>query len=112
YICQTAEAQQKWNLRSVVEYAMENNINVRLNEVQVKNAELTYNQSRLSQIPSANFSANSGINSGSNQDPTTFDRITQTYLSAGLQLQSSVDIFNFFSKRNTIAANELELEAS
>lgn len=105
-------AQEKWNLKTVVQYAMDHNIQVRLNEVQAQQAALTYKQSRLSQIPSANFSANSGFNSGSNQDPTTFDRITQTYLSAGMQLQSSVDIFNFFSKRNTIEANKWELEAA
>jgi outer membrane protein len=108
----TLSAQQKWDLKSVVEYAMANNISVRLSDVQAKVAALTYKQSRLSQVPNANFSGNTGYNSGSNQDPTTFSRITETYLSAGLQLQSSADIFNFLSKRNTIAGNELELRAS
>ena len=49
---------------------------------------------------------------GRNQDPTTFSLITQSYLSANMQLQSSADIFNWFSKRNTIAANEWELQAA
>lgn len=105
-------AQQKWDLKSVVEYAMANNINVKLNEVQARVAALTLKQSRLSQLPNANFSANTGYSSGSNQDPTTFSRITETYLSAGMQLQSSADIFNFFSKRNTILGNQWELLAS
>jgi outer membrane protein len=112
FISLALNAQQKWDLKSVVEYAMANNISVRLSDVQAKVAALTYKQSRLSQIPNANFSGNTGYNSGSNQDPTTFSRITETYLSAGLQLQSSADIFNFFSKRNTIAGNEWELKAS
>lgn len=105
-------AQQKWNLKSVVDYAMANNISVKLTDVQAKVAELTYKQSKLSQYPNLNFSANTGLNSGSNQDPTTFSRITQTYLSAGLQLQSSADIFNFYSKRNSILANQWEFEAA
>lgn len=107
-----ANAQQKWNLRTVVDYAMANNISVKLSEVQAKLAAVTYKQSRLSQIPTADFSSNIGYNSGNNQDPTTFQRVTQTYLSAGFQLQSSVEIFNFFSKRNTIAANKWELAAA
>lgn len=106
------QAQEKWNLKTVVEYAMKNNITVKLSEVQAKIAAVTLKQSRLSQIPNANFSGNSGYSSGSNQDPTTFSRITQTYFSSGLQLQSSADIFNFFSKRNTILGNEWELKAS
>ena len=105
-------AQEKWNLKTIVEYSMANNIGVKQGEVQARISALTFNQSKLSQYPSANFSASTSLNSGSNQDPTTFSRITQTYLSAGMQLQSSAEIFNFFSRRNTIAANEWELKAS
>jgi len=108
----TAGAQQKWNLQSIVEYAMANNIQARLTDVQAKVAAINYKQSKLSQYPNANFSANTGLNSGLNQDPTTFSRITQTYVSSGLQLQSSADIFNFYSRRNTIAANNFELLAA
>lgn len=108
----TAAAQQKWNLRSIIDHAMYNNLNVRITDLQSKNAELNYKQSKMSQYPSASFSGSSSLNSGSNQDPTSFSRITQTYLSAGLQLQTSADIFNFYSKRNTIAANALEVQAA
>ena len=111
--CQfNATAQQQWNLKTIVEYAMANNLGVKQSEVQAKNSALTYQQSKLSVYPNANFNGNTSLNSGSNQDPTTFSRITQTYLSAGLQLQSSADIFNFYSKRNTIAANEWEMKAA
>ena len=105
-------AQQKWNLRSIVDYAMANNINVKLQDVQAKIAVITLKQSKLSQYPNANFGANTSINSGNNQDPTTFSRITQTFLVAGLQLQSSADIFNFYNKRNTIAANNFQAQAA
>jgi len=108
----TGRAQQPWNLKTVVDYAMQNNITVKLSDIQAKNADLTYRQSRLAQYPNANFSGNTSVNSGNNQDPTTFTRVTQTYLSAGFQLQTSADIFNFYSKRNTIAANEWELLAA
>ena len=105
-------AQQRWNLQSIVDYAMANNINVKLQDVQARIAAVNLKQSRLSQYPNANFSTNSSINSGNNQDPTTFSRITQTFLVSGLQLQTSADIFNFYSKRNTIAANNFEVQAA
>jgi outer membrane protein len=104
----SSSAQQKWNLKTIVDYAMANNINVKLNEVTAKISDISTKQSKLSQYPNASFSTNTGLNSGNNQDPTTFQRITQTYLNAGFQLQTSADIFNFYSKRNTIAANELD----
>jgi outer membrane protein len=108
----TSGAQQKWNLRTIVDYAMANNISVKMSEVQAKVAAVNLRQDRLSQIPNANLQANLGYNSGNNQDPITFQRVTQTYLSSGIQLQSSADVFNFFSKRNRIAASEWEYEAS
>lgn len=107
-----AVAQEKWNLKSIVEYAMKNNLGVKQNEIQARLSGLTLKQSKLSQYPSANFTGNTGLNSGSNQDPTNFSRVTQTYLANGFQLQTSADIFNFYSKKNTIAANEWELKAA
>jgi len=111
-VFQQVNAQQKWNLRSCIEYAMKNNYNVSQSQVQAKINALTYKQSKLSQIPSATFGTNSAFNSGSNQDPTTFSRVTENYISAGMQLQSSAEIFNFFSKKYTIASNHWELMAS
>ncbi len=111
-LANSSQAQQKWNLQTIVNYAMANNLGAKLNDVQTKVAAINYKQSKLSLYPNANFSGSTGLNSGNNQDPTTFTRITQTYLNAGFQLQSSADIFNFYSKRNTIVANEWELKAA
>jgi len=111
-VCQAVNAQQKWNLRTIVDYAMANNITVKLSEVQARVAALTAKQSRLSQIPNLTVTNNTGYNSGTSQDFTSFTRVNQTYLTSGFQLQSSADIFNFFNKRNTIAGNEWELKAA
>ncbi len=108
----SVDAQEKWNLKTIVEYAMKNNIGVKQNEIQAKIAALTLKQSELSQYPSLTFGGNTSLNFGSGQDPVSFSRINQTFLNSGFQLQSSADIFNFYSKRNTIAANEWELKAA
>ncbi len=105
-------AQEKWNLKTCVEYAMLNNLSVKQSDVQNRIAALTYQQSKYSVFPSANLGLNTAFNSGNNQDPTTFSKVTENYLSAGMQLQSSADIFNFFSKRATIASNYWELLAA
>ena len=109
---QPASCQEKWNLRTVVDYAMKNNLGVKQSEVQAELSELTLKQSKMGLYPALQFSGGMSVNSGSNQDPTTFNRITETYTAANLQLQSSADIFNFFSKRNTVLANEWELKAA
>jgi outer membrane protein len=105
-------AQQKWNLQTVMQHAMQNNILVKQNMLQQKLASVTTKQSKDALQPVLNFNGNVGLNAGNNQDPTTFTRITQSYLNSGFQLQTSADIFNFYSKKNTIKANELEEKAS
>ena len=100
-----AKAQEKWSLLKCIEYAMANNISIKQIDLQSKTSELQLKQSRYSQIPSLNFSGGPAFNNGRNQDPTTFSLITQSYLSANMQLQSSAEIFNWFSKRNTITAD-------
>jgi outer membrane protein len=105
-------AQQKWNLQTIVQHAMQNNILVKQNMLQQKLASVTTRQSKDALQPVLNFNSNVGLNAGNNQDPTTFTRITQSYLNSGFQLQTSADIFNFYSKKNTIKANEFEEKAS
>lgn len=107
-----ANAQQKWDLRRCVDYALENNISIKQTDIQARLAKITVYQSKLGQYPNASFSTSTSFNSGRNQDPTSFSLITQSYLSANMQLQSSAEIFNWYSKRNTIAANQWEFQAA
>jgi len=107
-----ASAQKKWNLAECIQYAMTNNITVKQTDLQTKIAELTYKQSKLGQYPNVSFSTSPSFNSGRHQDPSSFSLITQSYLAVNMQLQSSAEIFNWYSKRNTIAANQWEVEAA
>lgn len=105
-------AQQSWNLRTVVEHAMANNINVKLADVQARIAAINYKQSRLSVFPNLSLASNLALNAGSTQDPVSFSRVSESYYTANFQLQSSADIFNFFSKQNTIVSNKWSLLAA
>lgn len=107
-----AICQQKWDLRAIVDYAVANNITIKQAEVQANISGLLYKQSKQSLYPNATFNGNTSFNNGRNQDPTSFNLITQSYFNAGLQLQTSVDIFNWFSKQNNILANQWQFEAA
>jgi outer membrane protein len=91
---------------------LEHNISVRQQDIQAQLAGITYKQSKLSQIPNLNFNTNVGVNTGRNIDPTTNLYSTNTTLYNSFGLQTNVEVFNFFSKRNTIAANKFEAEAA
>ena len=47
FISSSSFAQDKWDLRKCVEYAMQNNISVRQADLQIRFAELELNQSKL-----------------------------------------------------------------
>jgi outer membrane protein len=90
-------AQDKWDLRRCVDYAVTNNISVKQADVQARLAALTFQESKLNQLPSLNFSGSSGYSSGRNQDPTNFTLTTAGYFSSQYSLQAGVNFFNFSS---------------
>src|SRR4029078_2534905 len=112
FLAVTVQAQEKWNLQRCVQYALDSNISIKQNEIQAQLAGITYKQSKLSQIPTANFSNNEGYRFGKSQNPSTGILENQNFFQVGLNLQSSVTIFNWYSKKNTILANEWSLMAA
>lgn len=105
-------AQDKWDLRRCVEFAVANNISVKQADIQARVAELTLRQSRLQQYPNVGFSNSSGISSGRSIDPTSNQFTNQQLLFSQFNLNTSVTIFNWFNLKNTIAGNQLSAEAS
>lgn len=112
FISSTAFSQKKWTLLECVQYAMENNISVKQTALQADLASVTYKESKLSQIPSLNLSNSEGLSYGKSKNPSTGILENQNYFSVNLNLQSSVQVFNWFSKRNTILANQWSVMAA
>lgn len=112
FVTAITKAQEKWSLQRCVQYALDNNISIKQQAIQADLSAITYKQSKLSQIPSANFSNNDGYRFGKSQNPSTGILESQNFFQVGLNFQSSVDIFNWFSKKNTILANEWSLQAA
>jgi outer membrane protein len=106
FIAASSHAQQKWSLQKCVQYALDSNISIKQNEVQAQIADITYKQSKLSEIPTASFSNSDGYRFGKSQNPSTGILENQNFFQVGLNFQTSVQIFNWYSKRNTILANQ------
>ncbi|MES1218802.1 MAG: TolC family protein [Bacteroidota bacterium] len=107
-----AQAVEKWDLRKCVDYALKNNISIRQQDIQARLSALTYEQSQLSVYPTANMSNSGGYQFGRSINPTTNLFTNQAILFANHSLNLGVDIFNWFSKKNTIAANKYFAEAA
>ena len=101
----------KWNIVRCVDHAIKNNISVRQTDLQSRFSALTYQQSKAAQLPTLNFNGNTGYRLGRSENPTTGVLEDNNFFNIGMQLQSGVTVFNWFSRRNTIAANRLSWEA-
>ena len=103
----------RWNLSECIQYAIDNNLTIKQAELSYNSAEINYNQTRASVLPS--LSANSSFNIMPGQsaiDPVTYKEMTQTTQSASVGLNTSITLFSGLRTYNQIKQNKLSLEKS
>lgn len=103
----TAFGQEKWDLQKCVTYAISNNISVRQADLQSRFSKLDVRQNELSKYPGFTFQSNVGYQFGRSENPTTGVLEDNNFLSSGIQLQTSVSLFNWYSKKSTIESSRL-----
>jgi outer membrane protein len=108
----TGMAQDVWDLRRCVDFAIANNIQVRQNQVQEQISEVNLHQANASWFPTANFQGSTGGQFGRSIDPATnlFTTNSITFINGGLS--TNVTLFNWFSLKNQVAATRLTNEAT
>ena len=104
-------AQDKWDLRRCVEYAMVNNISIRQADIDSRTSKLTYEQSKWAQYGSANGSTSVGLNFGRSIDPTNNIYVDQQGLSQQYSLQVGITLFNWFSLKRARESNKFGYDA-
>lgn len=111
-VSSSLKAQEKWNLQQCVTYAIANNISVKQADVQARITALTLKLRQAGQYPNLNFSTSSGYNFGRSINPATNQFENNRFFFSNYQLQSGVNLFNWFSQRYTIAAGRLDKRAA
>ncbi len=105
-------AQQAWSLEDCLQYAMENNIQIKQSVLNTEYNENLLKRSKLGQIPNLSGSANYSFSAGRTLDQTTYRYSDQQINSINMGLSSYTNLFNGLQVRNTIQQNELILMAS
>ncbi|RSK39587.1 TolC family protein [Hymenobacter perfusus] len=101
-----------WTLQRAVDYALQNNLTVRQQQLTAELQNATLRQSRAALLPSANLSGTQAWNYGTGIDPLTNDFVSQTIRSNNFSANSQVTLFSGFQLRNTVKRNALDSEAS
>jgi len=105
-------AQEKWDLRKCVDYAMKNNISVKQADVQSRLTALTLKQAKLNVYPSAAFTGGLGGQFGRSIDPTTNQFTTTQLLYNNFQLQGGIEVYNWGRLKNSIQTQQFNFKAS
>ncbi|RSK33169.1 TolC family protein [Hymenobacter metallilatus] len=101
-----------WTLQRAIDYALQNNLTVRGQQLTAELQNATLRQSRAALLPSANLSGTQAWNYGTSLDPLTNDFVSQTIRSNNFSANSQVTLFSGFQLRNTVKRNLLDSEAS
>ena len=108
-----AQDKSEWTLQECIDYALENNLDVKRSELNVESQDINYSQARLSRLPDANANGSYSYSWGRSIDPTTNLFVdNQRIASANGSLTSSVVLFNGMRINNSIKQNRLSYESS
>lgn len=99
-------------MQRCVMYALTNNISVKQADVQARLAALQLKLSEAGRYPNLGFSSSAGYNFGRSVNPATNSFENQSIFFTNFQLQSGVNLFNWFSQRYTVQASELDKKAA
>ncbi|SEN12592.1 TolC family protein [Niastella yeongjuensis] len=112
YLPYGMQAQEKWDLRRCVEYALANNLTVQQTSLQANVAEVNEKQARWSQYPNADFSTNTGLQWGRSIDPTTNLYTSNELLYQSYGVSAGITVFNWHRIRNNIISADLTTDAA
>ncbi|MFB9108839.1 TolC family protein [Flavobacterium gyeonganense] len=109
----STQAQTKqWTLEECVRYALDNNITIKLSELDVKNSVIDKRGALGNYLPAVNANASHSWNIGLNQNITTglLENQTTQYSSIGASV--GVDIYKGLQNQNTYRRAKLSIVAS
>lgn len=106
------ENQTVFSLEECINYAWENNLNVRNNQLTQLSSEIALKQSKFALLPSLGAGGRVGKSFGRSIDPVSNSFISQDFTTGGFSANSTMTVYNGGILKNTIKRNELNLEAS
>jgi outer membrane protein len=106
-------AQEKiWSLQECIQYAIDNNIQIKQQELQTVLQENTLEQSKLNLLPTINGQASHNFSFNRTLDQTTYQYVDQNGQTDQFYIGGSLNLFNGLQNYNTIRRNKYNLLAS
>lgn len=107
-----AQDTKEWSLEECINYALDNNISVKQQDLGIDYQEELLLESKLGILPDINGFVSHGYNWGQRIDPFTNEFATDRVRSNNLYLQGDLNLFSGLNQLNTIKRNMLDLQAA
>jgi len=107
-----SNAQEKWDLKKCIEYALENNLQIRQSRLNEEASRNQLTQSKADFFPNLNADLSYGVNFGRSVDPTTYDFVNQRIQTSSLSGSSGITLFNGLNKINTLKQGKKDVLSS
>lgn len=108
-----AQESKAWTLRDCIEFALQNNIQIKTKEVSLETAEASLEQARAAQLPTLNFSSSFGANF---RNVSTFNDYMEksglTSFSNNFGLNSGMTLYQGGRLRNTVKQQQVQRDAA
>jgi len=105
--------EKEWTLQECIQYAIDNNIQIKQQVLETRFQENTLEQSKLNLLPSLNGYATHNYSFGRALDETTYEFTdNQNIQSNSFYARGSLNLFNGLQNHNTIKKNKYQLLAS
>lgn len=104
-------AQEKWTLRQCIEYAIENNIDIKQQKISVKNSEIEVSTAKFSRLPNLTGNVDQRFSFGQSTGSNNVNSSANSS-NTSLGLSTSIPLFTGFRIPNQIKKNELDLLAA
>ena len=106
-----SQADEQWDLKRCIEYAIEHNITIKQQEASQEQNEIELSTARWNRLPNLNGSASHSFNFGrSLQSDNTYKNINTQ--NTGFNLSTNIPIFTGLQLINNVALAKLNLKAA
>ena len=105
-------SQKEWTLKECVDQALERNISIQQNKLNLELAKKDVDIAKGNFLPNLNGSSSGRFGFGSFIDNTSNQRISTNNFNASFDLSSNVTVFNGFRNTNTYKQAQLGVESS
>ena len=108
-----AQTQEGWSLQQCINYALQNNIQIKTQEVSLENAEASLEQAKAQQYPTLNFSSSFGANF---HNVSTYNEYMEktggVSVSNNFGLNSGLTLYQGGRLRNSVKQSQVNRDAT